>query len=186
MIEENTADKPIIQGPGFTVTDSSGSSPPNRVGVEFRTGATTEEGLAELERKEAEQKQQFLEEAKRLAQMNPEDRAREEARMAEETERDHRSWIAAWFKDGIQRKGEYSEGLLIKTDGSFNSDKRQDGFPQFLVSAGNLNSVSDLYALMRKISDEHPLDISFDVDTSRKWIKYVVKEKLAKPKGIPK
>jgi len=54
-----------------------------------------------------------------------------------------------------------------------------DGWLPYLVSAGDLKSPEDLYQLMHKISQEHPdLNISFDVDPNRKWIKYRVSKKV--------
>ena len=132
-------------------------------------------GLMVKTKEDAERERLGQEYREKEAKMTPEGKVQR----AEEWARQDRNWMAEWFEDGIKKNGEYSEALQIKQDGSLDREKRMDGWLPYLVSEGDLKSPEDLYQLMYKISLEHPdLNISFDVDPNRKWIKYRVSKKV--------
>lgn len=156
-----------IRGDNFVIIRGKGSRSSGgyyslyNTSVEFRSGASNEEKIKaaeEARKKEIERTKNFT-----------------EADFAVERARQNRNWIAEWLKDGIKKSGEYSETLKIKQDGSLDREKRMDGRVPFIVSIGDLKSLEDLYQLMHKISQEHPdLNMSFEVDPNREWMKYTV------------
>jgi len=169
-----------IKGEGFVMSGKdrkpSRFSSSSRASVEFRPGATNEEAIRTLEKENAERERLNKEYREKEAKMTPQ----EKAQRAEEWARQDRNWMVEWFEDVMKKDGEYSETLGIEKDGSLNREKRiNDGFVPFIVTPGDLKSSEDLYQLMHKISQEHPqLNISFEVDPNRKWIKYRVSKKV--------
>ncbi len=181
MSRENPFEKPSkekkepVKGEDFTMKEGSPFGRKVGPSLEFRPGETSETARVREEREEARRERLRQEYREKEARMTPE----EKAQRVEEWARQDRNWMAEWFEDGIKKSGEYSEALQIRQDGSLDREKRMDGCLPFIVSIGDLKSPEDLYQLMHKISQEHPeLDISFEVDPNRKWMKYRVSKKF--------
>ncbi|MDD4477288.1 MAG: hypothetical protein PHY40_04015 [Patescibacteria group bacterium] len=171
--------KEPIKGEGFSMRDGNPFSKPVGPGLEFRPGETNETASERQKKEKAEREKLRQEYREKEANITPE----EKAQRAEEWAQQDRKLMAEWFEDCIKKNGEYSEALQIKQDGSLDCEKRLDGRLPILVSVCDLKSPEDLYQLMHKISQEYPnLDISFEVDPSRKWIKYRVAKKVESSK----
>ena len=169
-IAEETINKKVIEGEGFTMKKGEMFSRNESPSLQFRPGETSETARErEKMRKEQLKKEDFEQENK----MTPEEREEKRARL-------NRDLVAGWFKDLINKKGEYSETLMIEEDGNFNREKRfDDKKVPFIITAGLLEKKEDLYRLMQAISLEYPqFDISFDIDPAGRWIKYRVTKKL--------
>ena len=175
--EEPTPNKPKredkypIKGDGFMMGEKPYfSKNPGSVQIDFREGASSEEALKEIE----QLRQEYHEKEAKMT-------AEEKTKRAEKWAQEEKDFIPGWFRDGIKRGGKYSETLKIKQDGSLDEDIRVDGFPPFIVRAGNLKNLQDLYQLLQKISQEQAdLDITLKIDPNREWVKYCVSNKIAK------
>lgn len=167
--------KEPVKGEGFIMREENPTVKSVGPRYEFRPGETNETARTREEKEEAKRKKLQQEYREKEAKMTPD----EKAQRAEEWAREGRNSMAEWFEDGIKKSGEYSEALQIKQDGSLDREKKVDGRLPFIVDAGNLKNPEDLYQLMHKVSQDHPdLNILFEVDPNRKWIKYRVTKKI--------
>ncbi len=168
----------FVRGDGFAMRKEGFPGGSDGPGLEFRPGETNEtaskrQKKEELEREKLQQEREELWREEEVGMT-----LEEKAQRAEGRARQGRNWMVEWFENGIKRNGgEYSETLLIKQDGDLDREKSIDGSPPVIMNAGDLKNPEDLYRIMHKISQERPeLDISFEADPDRKWIRYRVKK----------
>ena len=178
-MEKKFAEKPgkkPIKGEGFTVKEGDffGERPgPN---VEFRPGETSETALARQEKERESAEKSYQERSEKEANMSPEERAQQMEKQMQRNRRD----VVDFFEGLLERKGEYSEVLKIKPDGNLDHRERVDGGPPFIVDfISDSKSPDDLRILIDEILKEYPeLDISFEVDPKKQWVKYRVTKKV--------
>ncbi len=141
-----------IEGEGFIMKEETPSRPKSDISVEFRPGESTDSALAEREKK----------------------RDIEMKRIENFTAADH---MEEFIRPLATNGKIYSETLLVKPDGTFDTQTRGDGMVPMMSTLGEVTNQNELYMLAKEIQDKHPkYKISFEKDREGKWIKYSIIE----------